>query len=105
MSCDNQEKYEYPDLWLVKVEWLDACTYSDGWHDLDDLPIENDFFETYGIHFLDDDLCMYLTDTVRADKSVGTIHQIPKGMIKKVTRIKKIKEVWTAKKTKRVDTI
>ena len=98
MSCDNLKKHEHPPLWLVKVEWLDACTYNDGWHELSDLPIENDFFETYGIHFLDDDLCMYLTDTVRADKSVGTIHQIPKGMIKKVTRIKKIKEFWKKKK-------
>ncbi len=101
MSCDTKIPHEHPPLWLVKVEWLDAATYNNGWHDLDDLPIENDYFESYGIHFLDDELCMYLTDTVRPDKCVGTIHQIPKGMIKKVTRIKKIKEVWKKKKDKK----
>jgi|TARA_Y100000758_G_scaffold292586_1_gene247957 hypothetical protein len=98
MSCNTKHPHHHPPLWLVKVEWLDAATYNNGWHDLDDLPIENDYFESYGIHFLDDELCMYLTDTVRPDKCVGTIHQIPKGMIKKVTRIKKIKEMWKPKK-------
>lgn len=94
MTCKHTHKHTHPELWLVKVTWLDACTYNNGWHDLDDLPIENDFFETYGIHFLDDELCMYLTDTVRADKCVGTIHQIPKGMVRDVHYIKKIKDVW-----------
>jgi hypothetical protein len=37
---------------------------------------------------------MYLTDTVREDWTIGTIQQIPKGMIKKVTKIRKIKETW-----------
>jgi hypothetical protein len=94
-DIDNTTKKQTrPPLWLVKVEWLDAATYAEGWHDLDDLPIENQYFETYGIHFLDDEMCMYLTDTVRVDTTVGTIQQIPKGMIKKVTKIKKINEVW-----------
>lgn len=81
-------------LWLVKVTWLDAATYNNGWHDLDDLPIENDFFETYGVQFIEDDLCMYLTDTIRPDFCVGTIHQIPKGMIKSIVKIKKVKDTW-----------
>ncbi len=91
-TCAHPEQHKHPPLWLVKVEWLDACVYAEGWHDLDDLPIQNDYFETYGIHFLDDDLCMYLTDTVRTDHTVGTIQQIPKGMIKKVTKIRKMKK-------------
>ena len=51
-----QEKYPYkkalkknlikPPLHLVKVTWLDATDY-DGWHDIDDLPLEIDYFDTY----------------------------------------------------------
>ena len=107
MSCKHNGKHTHPPLWLVKVTWLDACTYNDGQHDLDNLPIENDFFETYGIQFLEDDLCLYLTDTIREDKTVGAIHQLPKGMIKSVTKLKKIKDVWgfekKAKKPKKDD--
>lgn len=103
MSCKkSKHKHTHPPLWLVKVTWLDACTYNDGWHDLDDLPIENDYFETYGVQFMEDKLCLYLTDTIRPDKMVGTIHQIPKGMIKSIVKIKKIKDLWGfEKKTKK----
>lgn len=94
MSCKHKEPHTHLPLWLVKVTWLDAATYNNGWHDLDDLPIENDFFETYGVQFIEDDLCMYLTDTIRPDFCVGTIHQIPKGMIKSIVKIKKVKDTW-----------
>lgn len=101
MSCKHNHKHTHPPLWLVKVTWLDACTYNEGWHDLDELPIENDYFETYGIQFLEDDLCLYITDTIRPDKVVGTIHQIPKGMIKSIVKVKKIKDTWGFEKKKK----
>ena len=96
-----QEKYPYkkalkknlikPPLHLVKVTWLDATDY-DGWHDIDDLPLEIDYFDTYGVHFMSDKECIYLTDTVRDDRGVGTIHQIPKGMVKSIENISEIKQ-------------
>ena len=81
-----------PPLYLVKVTWLDAATYNDGWHEIDDLPIELDYFDTYGIHFMSDKECIYLTDTVREDRCVGTIHQIPKGMVKTIEKIREVKQ-------------
>ena len=81
-----------PPLYLVKVTWLDAATYNEGWHDIDELPIEIDYFDTYGIHFMSDKECIYITDTVREDRCVGTIHQIPKGMVKSMEKISEIKQ-------------
>ena len=81
-----------PPLYLVKVTWLDAATYNEGWHDIDELPIEIDYFDTYGIHFMSDKECIYITDTVREDRCVGTIHQIPKGMVKEIEKIQEIKQ-------------
>ena len=94
MSCKHVHEHKHLPPWLVKVTWLDAADYCNGWHDLDDLPISNNFFESYGIQFLEDDLSLYLTETIRDDFCVGTIHQIPKGMIQEIKRIKKIKDVW-----------
>ena len=79
-------------LYLVKVTWLDAATYNEGWHDIDALPVELDFFETYGVHFMTDKECIYLTDTVRSDGFVGTIQQIPKGMVRKIEKIQEIEQ-------------
>lgn len=80
------------DKGLVKVRWLDAASYNEGWHDTNKLPTTIEFFNTYGILFKEDDLCIYLTDTIRKDGFVGVIHQIPKGMVEEITYIKK--EKW-----------
>jgi hypothetical protein len=90
-------------LYLVKVTWLDAATYNDGWHDIDDLPVEIDYYDTYGIHFMTDKECIYLTDTVRPDRCVGTIQQIPKGMVRKIEKIKKIDQVLEKSKEEKAE--